>query len=79
MKKKNYVGILSKTALTNKNKARHECNACDKIFRESQDIERHIEAKHEEKNFVYCDQNFTGDQALVKTPHGVCGPGNKIC
>ena len=60
------VAIVLEAVSTNKNKSCHECNACDKIFREGQDLERHIEAKPEEKSCVYCDQSFAGDQALVK-------------
>ena len=60
------VEIVQASVNTNKNKANHECNACDKVFRTGQDLERHIDAKHEDKTCTYCDQTFSGDQALVK-------------
>ena len=44
----------------------HECNACDKMFKESEDLERHIAAKHEEKECTYCDKTCSNEQELVK-------------
>ena len=44
----------------------HECNACNKMFKESQDLERHIAAKHEEKQCTYCDTTCSNEEELEK-------------
>ena len=44
----------------------HECNACNKMFKESQDLERHIAAKHEEKQCIYCDKTCSNEEELGK-------------
>ena len=44
----------------------HKCNACDKIIRKSQHLERHVEVKHEDKECTYCGKLFTSKQVLVK-------------
>ena len=60
----------------------HRCNACDKNFRASNDLEKHIEAKHTAKPCVYCDKEFNSNEALLKH-HKTCtknvGLANSIC
>ena len=59
----------------------HQCNACNKMFKESDDLERHITAKHEEKQCTYCDKICSNEQELVKH-HSECidiGVANFIC
>ena len=34
----------------------HRCNACDKTFRKSHDLDKHMDAKHCEKQCTYCDK-----------------------
>ena len=43
-------------------KTNHKCNACDKIFRKSQHLEGHVEAKHEDKECTYRGKLFTSKQ-----------------
>ena len=50
----------------NKQPNGHPCNACHNIFRKSQDLERHMEAKHTEKPCSHCEELLTSDQKLVK-------------
>ena len=60
----------------------HRCTACDKNFRASNDLEKHIEAKHTEMPCVYCEKNFRSEEALKKH-HKACtknvGLANSIC
>ena len=53
-----------------------------KNFRASNDLEKHIEAKHTEKQCVYCEKDFRSEEALNKH-HKVCtknvGLANSIC
>ena len=43
----------------------HNCNACNKKFRTSNDLEKHIEAKHNENRCIYCDKIFNGERELA--------------
>ena len=44
----------------------HQCNACEKLFKESQDLERHITAKHEEKQCTYCDTTCSNEEESTR-------------
>ena len=44
----------------------HECNACNKMFKKSDDLERHIAAKHDEKQCTYCDKMCSSEQDLTE-------------
>ena len=50
----------------NKQQDDHTCNACDKTFRKSQDLDKHMDAKHSEKQCTYCDKVCENDSELVK-------------
>ena len=72
--------IEPSVALSNESQF-HTCNACNKIFKESEDLERHIAAKHDEKVCTYCDKRCSNEQELVKH-HSECidiGVANAIC
>ena len=59
----------------------HSCNACNKMFRTSDDLEKHIESKHNENTCVYCDRIFNGERALT-SHHKRCvdeGLGKSKC
>ena len=38
-----------------KKQTEHKCNACDKNFRQSQDLDKHMDARHSEKQCTYCE------------------------
>ena len=44
----------------------NNCNACNKNFRTSHDLERHIESKHNENKCTYCEKVFNGERELTK-------------
>ena len=59
----------------------HDCNACDKRFRASSHLENHMNAKHNEKTCIYCDNVLINEIELIKH-HKECvdiGLANKIC
>ena len=45
--------------LMNREQNRHVCNACDRTFKESQDLDRHMEAKHSLAKCAFCEDEFT--------------------
>ena len=63
-------------------KSSHKCNACDKNFRQSQDLEKHVQDRHTESECVYCEKMFRSEATLVKH-HKVCtknvGLANSMC
>ena len=59
----------------------NNCNACDKVFNSGDNLEKHMEAKHTEKQCIYCDEILTNEQELVKH-HKECtniGTANSKC
>ena len=60
------IVVVQQTVGMNKQSTGHQCNACDKSFRKSQDLERHMDAKHAEKPCSYCDKILASDEELVK-------------
>ena len=58
-----------------------ECNACDKKFRKSSDLENHFSSKHTEKICIYCDKVCDNEVELIKH-HKDCneiGEANRVC
>ena len=58
-----------------------KCNACDKRFRSSSDLENHINSKHTEKICIYCDKVCNNEVELIKH-HKDCneiGEANRMC
>ena len=65
----------------NKDKHNHTCNACNKKFRTSQDLENHVQSKHVEKTCDFCEKVFINENALGKH-HRQCnqiGLASKKC
>ena len=65
----------------NKSTTGHKCQACDKSFRTSTDLENHINGKHTEQTCLYCDKIVNNEQELSKH-HKECtdmGVANSIC
>ena len=65
----------------NKDTTHNTCNACNKKFRTSQDLENHVQSKHVEKKGDYCDNIFSNEHELGKH-HKECdkvGVANKVC
>ena len=59
----------------------HTCNACDKNFKTSQDLENHVGSKHVEKDCDYCEKRFRNEHDLgkhLKTCDQI-GTANKVC
>ena len=52
--------------LMNKDTQDHRCNACDRAFATSQDLNNHIEAKHNQQVCVFCEKVCTNDQQLKR-------------
>ena len=50
----------------NKHQNENKCNACDKTFRNSQDLDKHMDSKHSEKQCTYCDKMCENPTELVK-------------
>ena len=55
----------------------HNCNACNKSFRRSEDLDKHIADKHEEKQCLYCDKMCRNEADLVKHNTECIEHGNK--
>ena len=81
------VEVIDPTVSLNKDSPFHHCNACDRMFKRSQDLERHIAAKHEEKQCTYCDKMLSNEQELTKhlqecinigVANSTCNKCNKI-
>ena len=65
----------------NKDKNNHTCNACNKKFRTSQNLENHVQSKHVEKKCDYCENVFENEHELAKH-HEECdqiGLASKNC
>ena len=84
--KESIIEVLKEAAPTNEEVVviepqYHQCNACDKLFKESKDLERHITAKHEEKHCNYCDKTCSNEQELAKHLNECIeiGVANSIC
>ena len=52
--------------LMNREQNRHVCNACDRTFKTSQDLDRHMEAKHSLAKCAFCEDEFTSQGLLKK-------------
>ena len=77
----NEVEVIEQNVCLSKDSEFHQCNACDRIFKESNDLENHIAAKHEEKQCTYCEKICSNEQDLVKH-HNECidiGVANAMC
>ena len=61
----NDIEVIEQRVNLDKETSGHNCNACNKNFRTSQDLERHIEAKHSESTCTYCDMKFNGERELT--------------
>ena len=57
---------VPKTVTMNKESAGHHCNACEKTFRKTQDLDKHMDAKHNEKQCSYCDTVCDNETELIK-------------
>ena len=65
----------------NNDENNHTCNACNKQFRTSQDLENHVQSKHVEKKCDYCENVFANESELGKH-HKECnqiGLASKKC
>ena len=54
------------SVVVNQETDNHTCNACNKVFKEMDDLERHINSKHNEKICTYCDKVCEKQQDLIK-------------
>ena len=75
------VEVIEPPVSMSKDSQFHECNACNKMFKKSDDLERHIAAKHDEKQCTYCDKMCSSEQDLTEH-HLECvdiGVANCIC
>ena len=54
------------TVSMNKGSTVHECNACDKKYKTSNDLENHVRSKHNEKQCIYCSKTFNNEHNLAK-------------
>ena len=50
----------------NREQNRHVCNACDRTFKTSQDLDRHTEPKHSLAKCAFCKDEFTSQDLLKK-------------
>ena len=48
----------------NKDSQAHVCNACARTFRNSKDLDRHMEAKHSPARCAFCDEEFRNQKEL---------------
>ena len=62
---------VSQNHTMNKDLTGHKCNACDKTFRQSNDLDKHMNAKHTEKQCNYCDKICEKEADLVNY-HSEC-------
>ena len=44
----------------------HVCNACERVFTHSKDLDRHIDAKHSPARCAFCDEEFSNQKELEK-------------
>ena len=59
------VEVIEQRENMNKETTGHNCNACNKNFRTSNDLERHIDAKHTESKCIYCNKKFSSERELT--------------
>ena len=52
------------TVVMNKDSQKPKCLACDKTFANTNDLENHIQAKHEQKVCTLCDKSFATTKEL---------------
>ena len=48
----------------NKDSQKHKCNACDKAFKQTSDLERHMDAKHGQEVCTFCEKTFNSKKQL---------------
>ena len=75
------VEFNTPSVVMNNNTNAQKCNACDKKFRRSSDLENHIGSKHTEKSCIYCDEVCNNEVELIKH-HKDCnaiGEANRVC
>ena len=56
----------------------HECNACNRTFTHSIDLDRHIEAKHSPVICTFCDEEFTSKHELKTHTSRCMEYGNSV-
>ena len=66
------------SVLMDKDSQSHNCNACDKSFLVSRDLENHMEAKHSQKSCTFCDKAFNSDPQLIKHYNHCIEYGNTV-
>ena len=59
------VEVSASNVIMTKGPSAHECNACDKKFKTSSNLEDHVNAKHTEKPCIYCDKICNNDTDLI--------------
>ena len=63
---------LSNTrVIMDKEASTHKCSACDKIFNKNEDLERHMNAKHSEKQCILCEKMLSSERELIRH-HAQC-------
>ena len=60
------IEIVHQSVTMNNKTTGHTCNACERNFRTSQDLENHMAAKHEEKHCTFSEKMFGSEQELVR-------------
>ena len=53
----------------------HKCNACDRIFKASSDLDRHMRDKHEEHDCIMCNKKF---HSTKQAHEHICAEGQVI-
>ena len=64
--KENEIEVIEQRVNLDKEISGHNCNACNKEFRTSHDLDRHIEGKHTECTCTYCGKKFNNERELTK-------------
>ena len=59
------VEVIEQRVNMDKDTSGHNCNACNKKFRTSHDLENHIEARHTESKCTYCNKKFHSERELT--------------
>ena len=62
----------------NKESQQQVCNACEKTFKTSQDLDNHIEAKHSPAKCAFCEVEFSSQQQLQKHVDKCIEYGNTV-